>query len=162
MIRVLMAALAVLLGLSGCSGTTTVTESPAASATATTSPSVKPTTSPSARPSASPTRATPTATTNDLTGVSGLPVIALADLPPEAQETYEIIWDGGPYRYRQDDQIFGNREGNLPKAEYGWYREYTVETPGSPDRGARRFVVSEDNVFFYTDDHYDSFSEVIE
>jgi ribonuclease T1 len=80
----------------------------------------------------------------------------------EAQETYVLILDGGPYPYRQDDQVFGNREGLLPQQDYGWYREYTVPTPGSSDRGARRFVVGEDGVFFYTDDHYDSFREVLE
>ncbi|MEI2785602.1 MAG: ribonuclease domain-containing protein [Candidatus Nanopelagicales bacterium] len=49
----------------------------------------------------------------------------------------------------------------FPPQEYGWYREYTIPTPGSPDRGAARFVVGEDETFFYTDDHYASFSEVI-
>ena len=61
----------------------------------------------------------------------------------------------------QDDAVFGNREGNLPDEDYGWYREYTVDTPGSSDRGARRFVVGEDGTYYYTDDHYQSFSEVI-
>lgn len=88
-------------------------------------------------------------------GVSGLPTIDVDRLPREAQETYILILDGGPYPYRQDDQVFGNREGLLPQQDYGWYREYTVPTPGSSDRGARRFVVGEDGVFFYTDDHYD-------
>ena len=95
-------------------------------------------------------------------GVSGLPTIDVDRLPREAQETYILILDGGPYPYRQDDQVFGNREGLLPQQDYGWYREYTVPTPGSSDRGARRFVVGEDGVFFYTDDHYDSFREVVE
>ncbi len=101
------------------------------------------------------------AATASAQGVSGLPTVALSALPEEAQQTYELILEGGPYPYRQDDQVFGNREGNLPDEDYGWYREYTIPTPGSPDRGAQRFVVSEDEVFFYTDDHYDSFSEVI-
>lgn len=95
-------------------------------------------------------------------GVSGLPTVDVDRLPREAQETYILILDGGPYPYRQDDQVFGNREGLLPQQDYGWYREYTVPTPGSSDRGARRFVVGEDGVFFYTDDHYDSFREVVE
>ena len=94
-------------------------------------------------------------------GVSGLPTVALTELPAEAQQTYELVMEGGPFPYRQDDQVFGNREGVLPPEEYGWYREYTIPTPGSPDRGAQRFVVGDDDVFFYTDDHYDSFSEVI-
>lgn len=104
---------------------------------------------------------TGTTASSDAQGVSGLPTVALSSLPPGAQAAYEVIEQGGPYRYRQDDAVFGNREGILPKEEYGWYREYTVETPGSPDRGARRFVVGEDGTYFYTDDHYDSFSEVI-
>ncbi len=95
-------------------------------------------------------------------GISGLPTVDIDRLPREAQETYVLILDGGPYPYRQDDQVFGNREGLLPQQDYGWYREYTVPTPGSSDRGARRFVVGEDDVFFYTDDHYDSFREVLE
>jgi ribonuclease T1 len=95
-------------------------------------------------------------------GVSGLPTVDVDRLPREAQETYVVILDGGPYPYRQDDQVFGNRERILPPEDYGWYREYTVQTPGSSDRGARRFVVSQDGVFFYTDDHYNSFREVLE
>ena len=95
-------------------------------------------------------------------GVSGLPTVDIDGLPREAQETYVLILDGGPYPYRQDDQVFGNREGILPDEDFGWYREYTVETPGSSDRGARRFVVGEDGTFFYTDDHYDRFREVVE
>ena len=95
-------------------------------------------------------------------GVSGLPTVDVDRLPREAQETYILILDGGPYPYRQDDQVFGNREGLLPQQDYGWYREYTVPTPGSSDRGARRFVVGEDGVFFYTDDHYATFHEVVE
>lgn len=110
------------------------------------------------------TAAPPVASTSALVaaaGTSGLPRVALTELPVEAQETYEVILDGGPYPYSQDDRVFGNREGILPEQDYGWYREYTVETPGSADRGARRFVVGEDDVFFYTDDHYDSFREVL-
>ncbi|MCB9427428.1 MAG: ribonuclease N1 [Actinobacteria bacterium] len=93
---------------------------------------------------------------------SGLPTVALRDLPSEAQQAHRLILDGGPYPYPQDDGVFGNREQNLPGQEYGWYREYTIVTPGSPDRGAQRFVVGQDGVFFYTDDHYDSFREVIQ
>ncbi len=92
---------------------------------------------------------------------SGLPVVRLASLPIEAQQTHALILEGGPFQYPQDGQVFGNRERILPQEDYGWYREYTVETPGSDDRGARRFVVGQDQVFFYTDDHYDSFSEVV-
>lgn len=101
-------------------------------------------------------------TPNERSGTSGLPTVALVALPAEAQRTYELVLAGGPYPYPQDDGVFGNREGNLPAQEYGWYREYTVETPGAEDRGARRLVVGEDGLFFYTDDHYQSFREVLE
>ena len=93
--------------------------------------------------------------------VSGLPTVAVADLPVEAQQTYRLVLEGGPYPYPQDDQAFGNREGLLPAAQPGRYREYTVPTPGSEDRGARRLVVADDGSAYYTDDHYASFREVI-
>ena len=67
----------------------------------------------------------------------GLPVVALDDLPPEAAATVELIDAGGPFPHEQDDETFFNREGLLPEAPAGHYREYTVETPGSDDRGAR-------------------------
>jgi ribonuclease T1 len=95
-------------------------------------------------------------------GSSGLPTVTLAALPAEAQRTHALILNDGPYPYPQDDGTFGNREGILPPQEYDWYREYTVPTPGSQDRGARRFVVGQDGMFFYTDDHYRSFREVVE
>jgi guanyl-specific ribonuclease Sa len=80
-------------------------------------------------------------------------------LPAEALDTVELIQRGGPYPYRQDDQTFGNREGLLPDEARDYYREYTVPTPGSPDRGARRIVTggSPPSVWYYTDDHYRSF-----
>ena len=82
-------------------------------------------------------------------------------LPVEARQTYRLVLEGGPYPYPQDDQVFGNREGLLPAAQPGRYREYTVPTPGSDDRGARRLVVADDGSAYYTDDHYASFREVI-
>ncbi len=85
-------------------------------------------------------------------------VVALADLPPEASETVELIDAGGPYPYDQDDGVFGNREELLPDQPEGYYREYTVETPGSDDRGARRIIAGEDGELYWTDDHYASFS----
>lgn len=93
---------------------------------------------------------------------SDLPTITLDELPIEAIETLFLIADGGPYPYRQDDSTFQNREGILPDRELGHYREYTVDTPGSPDRGARRIVAGADGEQYYTDDHYDSFREIIE
>ena len=87
--------------------------------------------------------------------------IHVADLPPEARDTLHLIAAGGPFPYRQDGQTFGNREGLLPARPSGAYREYTVETPGSPDRGARRLVVDAGRDAYYTDDHYASFRVVI-
>lgn len=88
---------------------------------------------------------------------SGPPVIAAADLPAEGRETLELIDNGGPFPYDRDGAVFQNREGILPAKPRGYYREYTVETPGSDDRGARRIVAGEDGERYYTDDHYDSF-----
>ncbi len=80
-------------------------------------------------------------------------------LPPEAIATLRLIERGGPYPHRQDDGVFGNRERRLPLQSRGYYREYTVETPGSRDRGARRIIAGgrPPGEFFYTDDHYRSF-----
>jgi ribonuclease T1 len=83
--------------------------------------------------------------------------VPLGSLPPEATDTAELIEQGGPYPYPQDGTVFQNRENLLPDCETGYYHEYTVETPGSPDRGARRIVTGEQDEHFYTDDHYASF-----
>lgn len=91
---------------------------------------------------------------------SGLPEVATAELPPEAREVLGAIARGGPYDYPQDDQVFGNREGRLPDREHGYYREYTVPTPGESDRGARRLVVGEGGDVYYTADHYRTFRQV--
>jgi guanyl-specific ribonuclease Sa len=82
-----------------------------------------------------------------------------AFLPAEAIDTLRLIEQRGPYPYRQDDGLFGNREGRLPRQPRGYYREYTVETPGSPDRGARRIIAGGQPPieYFYTADHYGSF-----
>ena len=90
--------------------------------------------------------------------VGGLPVVVVADLPPEAGATLELIAAGGPFPHRQDGAVFQNREGILPARDPGHYHEYTVETPGSDDRGARRIVTGADGERYWTDDHYDSFS----
>ena len=84
-----------------------------------------------------------------------------ADLPPEAQETLSRIEAGGPFPYRQDGRVFGNRERLLPQRERGYYREYTVKTPGARDRGARRIVAGRNGEYYYTEDHYRSFRRII-
>lgn len=82
-----------------------------------------------------------------------------AFLPPEAHATLERIARGGPHPYRKDGSVFQNRERRLPAQPRGYYREYTVDTPGSDDRGARRIVTGGDppTEYWYTDDHYRSF-----
>lgn len=91
---------------------------------------------------------------------SGLPYVDLADLPLEAGETVDLIDAGGPFPYGQDGSTFGNYEGILPDRERGYYAEYTVETPGSPDRGARRIVAGDEGELYWTEDHYDSFERI--
>jgi len=92
---------------------------------------------------------------------SALAGVAVADLPEPARATLDLIDAGGPFPYPQDGSIFGNREGRLPERPRGYYREYTVPTPGEPDRGARRLVVGQDGDIYYTDDHYRSFRQVL-
>ena len=100
-------------------------------------------------------------TSTGATGRSGLPVVRVSSLPPEAQRTLQLIAAGGPYPYRQDGITFSNREGILPQEVSGYYREYTVVTPGSMDRGARRVIAGRGGEEFYTDDHYASFREIV-
>jgi len=85
-----------------------------------------------------------------------------AFLPPEALVTLERIERGGPFPYDRDGTTFQNRERLLPGRPRGYYREYTVATPGSRDRGARRIVTGGNppEVYYYTDDHYRSFRRV--
>jgi ribonuclease T1 len=111
-----------------------------------------------------------TATSSDVAGAAGLapatattdlPTMTVGELPPEGVETLQLIEDGGPFPYSKDGSTFQNREGILPKQPSGFYQEYTVETPGSDDRGARRIIGGDDGSRFYTDDHYASFREVV-
>ena len=92
---------------------------------------------------------------------TGLRVVALADLPRQAQDTVALIEKGGPYPYAQDGVTFGNNERLLPAHPRGWYHEYTVRTPGERDRGPRRIVTGDhDRQIFYTADHYATFVRV--
>ena len=88
--------------------------------------------------------------------------IAQRQLPKEAIATIVLIRQGGPFPYQRDGVTFGNREKILPLRERGWYREYTVKTPGARDRGARRIVAGRDGTLYYTDDHYRSFKRILE
>jgi guanyl-specific ribonuclease Sa len=94
---------------------------------------------------------------------SGLAWVDESTLPAQARETLALIRAGGPYPYpRNDDQAFGNREGILPKKSSGYYKEYTVITPGSDDRGARRIIKGAGGELYYTADHYQSFRRIRE
>ncbi len=92
-------------------------------------------------------------------------VVALTALPRQAQDVHQRILAGGPFRYEKDGTVFGNRERLLPRQPRGFYREYTVPTPGERDRGARRIVcggkeVRQPETCFYTRDHYASFQTI--
>ncbi|MGW1346775.1 ribonuclease domain-containing protein [Kribbella sp. NPDC002412] len=91
---------------------------------------------------------------------SGLTIVAAADLPDEARHTLKLIDQGGPFPYSRDGVVFGNFEKLLPQQDRGYYREYTVQTPGENDRGARRIVTGKGGERYYTDDHYKSFRRV--
>ena len=91
--------------------------------------------------------------------------VALSALPPQAQSTHGKILAGGPFPHDKDGSVFGNRERHLPAKVRGYYREYTVQTPGARNRGARRLICggtppTKPEVCFYTDDHYASFRRV--
>ncbi|MBL0143057.1 MAG: ribonuclease [Betaproteobacteria bacterium] len=88
--------------------------------------------------------------------------IRVAQLPREARETLAVIRKGGPYSYAKDGVVFGNREARLPKQKRGYYREYTVKTPGERTRGARRIVAGLPGEYWYTDDHYATFRRIRE
>ena len=95
------------------------------------------------------------------------PALSLTDLPREGQETYQLILKGGPFPYEKDGTVFGNRERLLPREARGFYREYTVRTPGVKHRGARRivcggFVPRSPQTCYYTSDHYASFRVIVE
>lgn len=93
-----------------------------------------------------------------------LGVVAYAQLPREAKVTIELIKQGGPFPYEKDGSVFGNYEKQLPKRQRGYYREYTVKTPYARNRGAKRIVTggrSPSYRYYYTEDHYRSFREVI-
>lgn len=97
-------------------------------------------------------------------GCSASQEIGLAELPAEARRTVALIRQGGPFAYDRDGAVFGNREGLLPARPRGYYREYTVPSPGARDRGARRIVAggAPPRELYYTDDHYRSFRRIRE
>ena len=96
--------------------------------------------------------------------------VHIDELPAEARQTLALIRRGGPFPYRKDGTVFGNREKRLPLQQRGYYTEYTVKTPGSRDRGARRIVAGRGALgdpatsgeYYYTDDHYNTFRRIRE
>ena len=91
--------------------------------------------------------------------------VVLTSLPAEAQAMHRLILSGGPFPYDKDGIVFGNRERLLPAKTRGFYREYTVKTPGARNRGARRMVCggtppTKPEACFYSDDHYASFRRI--
>ena len=88
--------------------------------------------------------------------------VAVESLPPEARQTLALIKGNGPLPYPQDGKTFRNREKRLPVRAHGYYREYTVMTPGARDRGARRIVAGNGGEFYYTEDHYRTFRRIRE
>lgn len=150
-IRRLAAAAVFLLCLSGCApGTDGSAAGARAAASSASGAAATASTSPTSDKALAPAHAT-----------TSLPTVAVAALPAEARTTLRLIHSGGPFPYSKDGAVFGNREGLLPKRTSGFYREYTVVTPGSRDRGARRIVAGQNGSRFYTADHYDSFREVV-
>lgn len=114
-------------------------------------------------PASAAPRASAGAASRTLDPQSGLPWVAESALPVEARHTLALVRAGGPYPYpRNDDQTFGNREGHLPAKPAGYYKEYTVATPGEDDRGPRRIIAGRGGERYYTDDHYESFRRVRE
>ncbi|MBI5278988.1 MAG: guanine-specific ribonuclease N1 and T1 [Burkholderiales bacterium] len=96
----------------------------------------------------------------------GTPTVRVVELPAQGRETYGLIFKGGPFPYGKDGTVFGNRERLLPVNTRGYWREYTVKTPGSRDRGARRIVCGgparAPHACYYTADHYASFRKIVE
>ena len=88
--------------------------------------------------------------------------ITISELPAQARDTFQLIKRGGPFPYPRDGVVFGNYEHALPQQSRGYYHEYTVKTPGSHNRGARRIVCGIVPECYYTSDHYRSFYRITE
>ncbi|MFN8499243.1 MAG: ribonuclease domain-containing protein [Anaerolineae bacterium] len=146
----------------GCGGGSANTATGVAAPTVATIGQAAATSAPeAAKPKPTATRqAAPTPTVAAKT-MDGLKVVSPNDLPPEARKTLALIEKGGPFPYSRDGIVFENREGRLPSKPSGYYHEYTVETPGSADRGARRIITGKNGEIYYTDDHYDTFVRVV-
>ena len=94
--------------------------------------------------------------------VSNSAQLRFEDLPKEAQKTLGLVKTDGPFPYKRDGDTFGNFEGRLPQKARGYYKEYTVPTPGAGDRGARRIIAGRNGQYYYTDYHYKTFRRILE
>ena len=98
-------------------------------------------------------------------GANSAATISIAEMPAQGVQVYNLIAQGGPFDYEKDGVVFGNRERLLPVRSRGFYREYTVKTPGSTNRGARRIVCGGEprkpDACYYTADHYASFRRIV-
>ena len=137
------------------------TQAPAATNDAASTAQPRAAQTPRATVEPTPTANAPPTAVPTVARASNLPTIAYAELPPEAHDTIALIDAGGPFPYSRDGVTFENRERILPLHTTGYYREYTVITPGASTRGARRIVTGDAGEMYYTDDHYDSFREII-
>ncbi|MDP9889290.1 ribonuclease domain-containing protein [Pseudarthrobacter enclensis] len=141
----------VAFGGAGLLGGQTESTTPGTASSATTAPGRTPASAP-AKQSAPHRGANP----------SSLPEIRESALPVEGRRVLALVRAGGPYQYSQDDQVFGNFERVLPVRDRGYYREYTVPTPGEADRGARRIIAGNGGEKYYTADHYTTFKYIAE
>lgn len=132
------------------------TEPPTATAAVATATATAPPATATAKP-----KATATSTAIASKAPPGMATITLDELPPEAMETIELIQRDGPFPFSKDGTTFQNRERLLPNKPRGYYREYTVITPGENDRGARRIIGGDDGELYYTADHYNSFAWIL-
>ncbi|HEX7833309.1 MAG TPA: ribonuclease domain-containing protein [Thermoanaerobaculia bacterium] len=119
----------------------------------------KPVTQTSAAPTPAATRVEAPKPSTTTRATSPLDAIA-ADERAEVEKTLDLIERNGPFPHRQDGTVFSNREGRLPSRPRGYYREYTVRTPGASNRGARRIVRGSEGELYYTRDHYESFIRI--
>jgi ribonuclease T1 len=161
----LTALLALLLGLAvlafvlaGVPGTGTAPSGAGTASPDPTGPTASSTAQPRTAEPAAPAPAAPPALANQ----AGLAEVKASELPAEARQTLALIARGGPYPYSRDNATFGNFERILPRKSSGYYKEYTVRTPGESDRGARRIVAGNAGDKYYTPDHYNSFRFIIE
>ena len=139
----------------------TSTRVPSLKPTRTPAPTVKPARSPAATARPTGRRFPPGGPLRRQCRAAGCRGLRSTGCLPRRVDTIRLIQQGGPFPYRQDGVVFQNREGVLPRKASGYYHEYTVTTPGSPDRGARRIVTGGRGEMYYTSDHYASFKQVV-